>query len=100
LVLLTAENQTLRQANKVLSKYQKAKKTYLQQGGLLSQQEAQDLQDKKDIVQQVEQETKASSSRKPREETRVQYCSNCSKTGHNIYTCQIIIEISEEEDSK
>ena len=60
--MLKAENQTLRQANQALSKRRRAKKMRLQQGGSLSQQEAQDLQDERDIVQQVEQELKASSS--------------------------------------
>ena len=97
---MKAENQNLRQANKVLSKYRRAKKTCLRQGRLLSQQEAQDLQDEKDVGQQVEQETKSSSSRKLREETCTRCCSNCGETGHNTRTCQIIIETSEEEDSE
>ena len=100
LALLKAENQNLRQANKTLSKRQRAKKTCLQQGGSLSQQKAQDLQDERDIVQQVEQETKASSSQKPREETHAQHCGNCGETGYNACTCQIIIETSEKEDSE
>ena len=100
LVLLKAENQTLRQANEVLSKRRRAKKTRLRQGGSLSQQEAQDLPDDRDVAEQVEQETKASSGRKPSEETRAQRCGNCGETGHNARTCQIIIEVSEEEDSE
>lgn len=100
LALLKAENQTLRQANEVLSKRRRAKKTRLQQGGSLTQQEAKDLQDKRDVRQQVEQEIKASSGRKPREETCARCCSNCGKTGHNARTCQIIIETSGEEDSE
>jgi hypothetical protein len=100
LALLKAENQTLRQANEVLSKRRRAKRTRLQQGGSLTQQEAQDLQDKRDVARQVEQETKASSGRKPREETRARRCGNCGETGHNARTCQIIIETSEEDNSE
>ena len=100
LALLKAENQDLRQANEVLSKRRRAKKTRLRQGGSLSQQEAQDLQDERDVVQQVEQETKASSGRKPREETRARRCGNCGATGHNARTCEIIEEMSKEEDSE
>ena len=100
LALLKAENQNLREANKTLSKRRRAKKTRLRQGGSLSQQEAQDLLDNKDAALQVEQERKASSSRKPREETRAQRCGNCGETGHNTRTCQIVIEVSEEEDSE
>jgi hypothetical protein len=100
LALLKAENQNLRQANEVLSKRQRAKKTRLQQGGSLSQQEAQDLQDERDVVQQVEQEIRASSGRKPREETRARRYGKCSETGHNARTCQIVIDTSEEEYSE
>ncbi len=100
LALLKAENQNLRQANEVLSKRRRAKKTRLRQGGSLSQREAQDLQDEKDVEMQLEQERKASSGRKPREETRARRCGNCGETGHNARTCQIEIETSHEEDSK
>ena len=98
LALLKSENQILRQTNEELSKRRRAKKTRLQQGGSLSQQEAQDLQDERDIAQQLKQETQANSSRKPREETRGRRCGNCGETGHNARTCQIVIETSEEED--
>jgi hypothetical protein len=100
LALLKAENQNLREANEILSKRRRAKKTRLQDGGSLSQQDAQDLQDKKDVALQVEQERKANSGRKPREELHARRCGNCGKTGHNARTCQIIIEVSEEEDSE
>ena len=100
LVLLKAENQSLRQANEVLSKRRRAKKTRLRQGGSLSQQEAQDLQDDRDVGQQVKQEMKASSGRKPREESRARRCGNCGETRHNARTCKIIEEVSEEEDSE
>jgi hypothetical protein len=98
LVLLKAENQTLRQANEALSKRRRARKTRLQQGGSLSQQEAQDLQDERDIIHQVQQEMKASGGRKRREETSVRRCSNCNKTGHNARTCQTIVVAPQEED--
>jgi hypothetical protein len=57
LVWLKAENK--------LSKRRRAKKARLQQGGSLSQQEAQELQDETDIAQQVKQETQAWGGRKP-----------------------------------
>ena len=100
LALLKAENQILQQGIEELSKRRRAKKTHLRQGGSLSQQEAQDLQDERDLAQQLKQETQASSGRKPGEETRARRCGNCSETGHNARTCQIVIETSEEEDSE
>ena len=100
LVLLKAENQSLRQANEALSKRRRAKKIRLRQGGSPSQQEAQDLQDDRDVREQVKQETRASTGRKQRVETRGRRCGNCGATGHNARTCDIIGEVSEEEDSE
>lgn len=77
LALLKAENQMLQQGMEELSKRRRAKKARLQQGGALSQQEAQDLQDNRDLAQQLKQETQASSRRKPREETRPRRCGKC-----------------------
>jgi hypothetical protein len=100
LALLQSEVQMLRQANEELSKRRRAKKTRLRQGGSISQQEAQDLEDERDLAQQLKQERQASSGRKPREEMRARRCGNCGETGHNARTCQIVIETSEEEDSE
>ena len=81
----------LQQGMEGLSKRRRAKKARLHQGGELSQQEAHDLQDNRDIAQQLKRETHASSGRKPREETRPRLCDKCSKTRHNARTCQISI---------
>lgn len=98
LVLLRAENQSLQRANEALSKRRRAKKTRLRRGGSLSQQEAQDLQDDRDVREQVKQEIRTSSGRKPREESRARRCGNCGETGHNMRTCEIIEEVYEEEE--
>ena len=58
------------------------------------------MEDERDLAQQLKQETQASSGRKPREETRARRCGNCGETGHNARTCQIVIEMSEKEDSE
>ncbi|KFY15135.1 hypothetical protein V491_05763 [Pseudogymnoascus sp. VKM F-3775] len=100
LALLKAENQNLQRANEVLSKRRKARKTRLQQGGSLSQQEAQELQDERDIMQQVEQEIRTSSGWKPREETHAHRYGNCGGTKYNAHTYQIVVDMSEEEDSE
>lgn len=86
--------------NEVLSKRRRTAKTRLQQGGSLSQQDAEDLQDERDVGQQVQQEIRASAGRKQREETHARRCGNCGAIGHNARTCDIIEEISEEEDSE
>jgi hypothetical protein len=100
ITLMEAEIKELRQANQELSKRRRAKKTRLRQGGSLTLQEAQSLQDQNDIRRQIEQETRAGGSRRARTETRARYCSVCGKTGHNARTCQNGIETFEEEDSK
>jgi hypothetical protein len=51
-------------------------------------------------MQQVEQEIRASSGRKPREETRARRYGRCGETRHNAHTCQIIIDTSKEENSE
>ena len=100
LALLRAENQTLRAANKALSKRRRAKKQRLRQGGSLSVQHAQDLQGQREVEVQIKEETQAGSGRKPRTETRARRCSNCSEPGYNACTCQIVIETSKEDDSE
>ena len=100
LILLQAEVTILRKANEVLSKRRRAKKTRLQQGGLLSLQNGQGLQDEKDIAQQVRQETQSRSGRKPRVEMHARRCGNCAQTGHNARTCQEDVDISMQEDSE
>jgi hypothetical protein len=72
----------------------------LRQGGSLSQQDAEDLQDEKDIREQVQQELRVGTSRKLRVKTHGRRYGNCRATGHNARTCDIIEEASEEEDSE
>jgi hypothetical protein len=98
--LLEAEVATLRKANEVLSKRRRAKKTRLRQGGSLSLQDGQDLQDEKDVAQQLKQETQSGSGRKPKAEVRARRCGNCGQTGHNARTCQEDVDTSGEEDSE
>jgi hypothetical protein len=98
--LLKAEVTALREANKVLSKRRRARKTRLCQGGSLTLQEGQDLQDQIDVIQQVKRETQAGSGRKPRTEVCARRCGNCGETGHNARTCQNDVETSREDDSE
>lgn len=93
-VLLKAENQVLRQGIESLSKRRRAKKTRLQKGGSLSQQQGEELQNERDTKQLVDQEIRDRTGRKPRLETRARRCGNCSETGHNARTCKIEIEMS------
>jgi hypothetical protein len=98
--LLKAEIAILQEANKVLSKYRRAKKNIYVKKDYLVYKDRQDLQDQKDVVQQIKQETQLGSSRKPRTETCIRCCRTCGQIGHNIHTCQEEVDMSGEDDSE
>ncbi|EFZ02429.1 hypothetical protein MAA_02011 [Metarhizium robertsii ARSEF 23] len=99
MALLKAENEQLRPANAALSKQRRSRKTRLRQGSSMSIAEGHALQDQKDVDQQVQQESRQTRGRKPRDKTNGRRCGRCGKTGHNARTCQITVETSSEEDS-
>ena len=94
-----AENEQPRAANATVSKRRRARKARLRQGGSMTIAEGQALQDQKDVEQQVKQEDRVSRRRKQRDETKRRHCGVCGKTGHNARTCQIAVEICNEEHS-
>ena len=100
MALLKAENQKLRSAMELLSKRRRTKKTRLRNGGSLSVQEAEDRIAEIEVDVQVKDEARGDGGRKPRTEVRARCCGNCGETGHNARTCQRVIEMSEEDDSK
>jgi hypothetical protein len=100
LVFLEEENRRLRQAQILLSKRRKAKKTRIKEGGSLGQQEAQEIVDNRDVEQQIEQETRRSSGRKLRVERGPRHCGTCHKAGHNARSCNSIVVDIGEEDSE
>jgi hypothetical protein len=99
MALLKAEVSQLQEANALLSKRRRARKTRLRQGGSITIAEGQALQDQKDIEEQIQQEDRKTRGRKPRDETKGRRCGACGKTGHNARTCRIDVETSNEEDS-
>lgn len=98
--LLKAEVTALQQANEILSKRRRVKKTRLRQGGTLSLQDSRDLEDQINVSEQVKQEMQSSSGRKPRTEIHARRCGICGETGHNARTCEKDIEEIEEDDSE
>lgn len=56
MALLQAEVAELQEANALVSKRRRAKKTRVRLGGSLNSQDVQDLQDQRDVAQQVQQE--------------------------------------------
>ena len=99
MTLLQSENAELREANRVLSKRRRAKKTRIRQGGTLTIQDVQDLETQKDVDQQLQQEESGLAGRMNRTERRKRRCGNCGQPNHNARTCTIVIEASEEENS-
>jgi hypothetical protein len=99
MALLKAEIQLLREANAILSKRRRARKTRLRQGGSMTIAEGQALQDQNDVEEQIKQEDRQTRGRKPRDETKGRRCGVCGKPGHNARTCQISIDTSNEEDN-
>jgi hypothetical protein len=97
--LQEAELKILRNTNRELTNRRKTKKKQLRKGGLLSFQNAKNLQDAQDVNAQIRQKMRESHGPKKRQETRARRCTRCGKTGHNIRTCDINLESSEEENS-
>jgi hypothetical protein len=88
LVLVEAELSTLQKANEALSKRRKAKRTRVQQRGVLTVQDAEELLDVRALTKQAQQEMQQSKSWGNSATTRTRHCGMCGKTGHNARTCQ------------
>jgi hypothetical protein len=97
--LMKAQLAEAHEANRLVSKRRRAKKTRLRQGGSMSQKDAQGLQEQTEVSQQIKQEEHAGTTRGPRTERGPRRCGTCGGTGHNARTCQIEIESTAEEDS-
>ena len=95
--LLRSRITELEETNERLSKRRKAKRTRLQKGGSLSVQGAEDLVGRINVGSQQSEEIGSGSGQVQGVQSRIQYCSNCSETGHNARTCQIVVETSKEE---
>lgn len=97
LALLRSENQILGQAKPELSKRRRARKARLWNGGSLSLQDGQYLQEQVDVEKQIKKEIRAGSGRIQSTKTRARCCGRYGKTGHNKRTCQIVLETPEED---
>jgi hypothetical protein len=98
--LLSAENRELRQANEALSRRRRAKRTRLQKGGVLTVGGGQELIDQIDVNTQVVAESSRSGGQGSSARPRERHCGICGKTGHNARTCQVVTEISREENNE
>ena len=98
--LLVAENKELRQANEILSRRRRQKKTRLQKGGAMTVEEASQVIDQMDVDTQVVAELSRSGGRGRSVGPGVRRCGICGKTGHNARTCQVVPESSGQEFSE
>jgi hypothetical protein len=98
--LIEAENHELREANDMLSRRRRAKRSRLQNRGRMLLQEGQGLIDQMDVDTQVVAESSRSGRGGRSVGPGVRRCGVCSKTGHNARTCQVVPEASGEEYSE
>ncbi|KAJ3521022.1 hypothetical protein NM208_g13473 [Fusarium decemcellulare] len=98
--LLTAEVKDLREANEILSRRRRAKRTRLQKGGVMTVDQAREAIDQMDVDAQVVAESSRSGGRGRSVGPGVRRCGVCGKPGHNARTCQVVIETSGEEYSE
>jgi hypothetical protein len=97
--LVEAENRELREANDMLSRRRRAKKSRLQNRGSLLIQEGQDSIEQIEVSTQVLAESSRSGGRGRSVRPGVRRCGICHKTGHNARTCQVVLEASGDEYS-
>jgi hypothetical protein len=97
MALMRAEIQDLREANEILSRRRRAKRTRLQNRGKMTIEEGRDLIDQMDIDTQVVAESSSSGGQGSSARLRVRRCGTYGKTGHNARICQEGIEASGNE---
>jgi hypothetical protein len=96
MALFQAEVAEFRKANILISKRRRAKKTRIRLGKSFNLQNVQNLQNQKDIAQQIQQKMRENGAGSNRGQSRQRHYSNCGKPGHNARTCSIDIKSSGE----
>jgi hypothetical protein len=97
--LLEAKVKDLQEENTRLSQGKGGKRSRLQDSGKMTVGNSQSQIDQMDIDTQVVAESSRSGGQGRSQGPRVMHCSTCGKAGHNARTCQVIIEITDEEKS-
>ena len=97
--LLSAELQTLRQANEALSKRRRAKKTRLRQGEALIVKNGNDMLAQEEVDEQIRRDKCSSGVSRNEGKSGTRCCGICGKSGHNSRTCQEVIIVEEQSDS-
>jgi hypothetical protein len=99
-VLLRDQVRNLEEANRILSRRRRAKRTRLQKGGSITVQDASQVIDQMDVNTQVVAELSRSGGRGRSIRPGVRRCGICGNTGHNARTCQEHIPASGNEYSE
>lgn len=97
--LVKAENQDLRKANEILSRRRRAKRTRLQERGVMTAEKGRQAIDQLHVDVQVAVESSRSGGQGRSAQPKERRCGVCGKLGHNIRTCQVVINTSGEEYS-
>ena len=87
-VLLAARVADLEAANRAASERRKRKKKRIQEGGTLSQVEAEAIVEQRDVDGQFEKEARDGRLRAGGSRGGIRRCKTCGETGHNKRTCQ------------
>ena len=97
--LVKAEIQDLRKANEILSRRRRAKRTRLQERGVMTAEKGRQAIDQLHVDAQVAVESSRSGGQGRSAQPRERHCGVCGKPGHNARTCQVVINTSGEEYS-
>ncbi|KAJ0126537.1 Frequency clock protein [Fusarium oxysporum f. sp. albedinis] len=97
--LLEARVQDLEQANEILSRRRRAKRTRLQKGGVMTVEEGRQVIDQTDVDAQAVAGPSRSGGQGEPARMKERHCGACGKTGHNARTCQIVVAMTLEEYS-
>jgi hypothetical protein len=94
--LLRSEVHDLRQANEILSRRRRTKRSRLQKRGVMTVDEGREATDQMDVDAQVGGESSRSGGQGRSAQTKERRCRSCGKTGHNARTCQIVVAVCKE----
>jgi hypothetical protein len=95
--LQEARLKDVEQANEILSRCRRQKRTRLQKGRVITVQDASQAIDQMDVDTQVAAESSRSGGQGRSARPVVRRCGVCGKAGQNARTCQVVIEPSGEE---
>jgi hypothetical protein len=99
-ILLSAKIHILRLTNKALSKYRKAKKTYLRQGSILLIGDTHDVLSQREVIKQIKHKRRSRGVSKNKGQSGVRRYNTYRKTSHNTRTCQEVNKVSSSSDSE